>query len=153
MYAAEEVLLVDCENASRLNSTDGRGSSFLLEQGHFAEEVVCAQRSQFEFFSISLGHSLDLAVLDNEHTIARLALADDDLAFFVFFPQTGHFVDPIQLEDVLTDEYRTVFRVLPSVLTAVCSSAPNDDSRIDAGSVLECHVVVIRSRLGSGDRE
>ena len=118
MYTAQEVLLVDCENACRLNSTDCRGSCFLLEQGHFAEEFVRAQRPQFELFAIGLGHSLDLAILDNEHTIARFALADDYLAFFVFFPQTGHFADPIRLADLLTVKYRTVFSLLPSVFTA-----------------------------------
>ncbi len=118
MYAAQEVFLVDCENASRLNSADSRGSSFLLEQGHLAEEFVWTQRSKFQLFSIGLGHSLDLAILNNEHTIARFALADDYLAFFVFFPQAGHVVDPIQLTDLLTVEYRTVFWALPSVLTA-----------------------------------
>jgi hypothetical protein len=118
MYAAQEVFLVDCENASRLNSADSRGSSFILEQGHLAEEFVWTQRSKFELSSIGFGHSFDLTVLDNEHTVARFALADDYLAFFVFFPQIGHFADPIRLADLLTVKYRTDFLVLPSVLTA-----------------------------------
>ena len=91
MDPAKEAFLVDGEDTRLAPGTYGCGADFFFEQGHLTEEVIGPECAQLQFVIACIGHDVDLALLDNEHAITLLPLADDDFPITVFLAKAGHF--------------------------------------------------------------
>jgi len=90
MYPAEETLLVDREDARSALGSNGRGTRFFFEQGHFAKEVIGPEGAQIQFPTLCVCYDLDFALLNHVHAATRLALTDDDFPISILFTKAGH---------------------------------------------------------------
>lgn len=90
MDTAQEILLVYREYTSRADSPDGRCSGFFFEQRHFTEKLVRPHCPQPEFLAVGFGDRFDFALLDDEHTVTDVPLANDYFPVPVLFSKPGH---------------------------------------------------------------
>jgi hypothetical protein len=75
-----EVLLADLDGLGRVDGDDRRQAPRAVEHADLAEDVARAETVQHESRVAAGAHHAQQAARDDVHAVARLALAEDDLA-------------------------------------------------------------------------
>jgi hypothetical protein len=83
VHATHKVLFVYGEYSGLAQRTHRRHANLALKDGHFPEELSRTPNDPAWISTILLQDDLDLPLLNDEHAVSYLALADDDFTILV----------------------------------------------------------------------